>query len=274
MLKISKKSDSCLTSLCLIGLVQDSGSDEHLGDRVRVAVRRGSSVLQVALLLLANTARNSDTAATVGHASTKIGNIRGLVVAGQAASVVEPSLRVVDLNVRHVTLRQLLDGLLNGLDTALLTHLLGRVVGVRAGAVPVASDWLRVECDNNAELLGDTVQDVAADPQVIAGIDALQRTHLELPLGRHHLTVDAANLDSGVQAGLVVSIDDVATVRSIGANRAVVRALWGRVAVRLGPAEWPAVTVHQTVLLLDAEPWLGVFGQSHGLIALESLVGI
>ena len=42
------------SNVLLIGLVQDSGADEHLGDTIRVAVGCWSSVLQVALLLLAN----------------------------------------------------------------------------------------------------------------------------------------------------------------------------------------------------------------------------
>ena len=36
--------------------------------------------------------------------------------------------------------------------------------------------------------------------------------HLELPLGGHHLRVGAADSDPGVQAGAVVSLNNVASV--------------------------------------------------------------
>ncbi len=50
-------------------LVQQTGADQSLGHTIRVAVGGRAAVLEVALLLLADAARNADAGATVGHAS-------------------------------------------------------------------------------------------------------------------------------------------------------------------------------------------------------------
>ena len=70
-------------------------------------------------------------------------------------------------------------------QTALAPHLVGAEVGVAAGAVPVASDGLGVEGHDDAKVLADAVQDEARHPQVVAHVDALCGTHLELPLRRN-----------------------------------------------------------------------------------------
>lgn len=48
-------------------LVQQTGADQGLGHTVRVAVGRRAAILEVALLLLPDVARNADAGATVGH---------------------------------------------------------------------------------------------------------------------------------------------------------------------------------------------------------------
>ncbi len=53
---------------------------------------------------------------------------------------------------------------------------------MRACAVPVSGHRLRVERRDDAEVLGDAVQDEASHPQVISHLDALARPDLELPL--------------------------------------------------------------------------------------------
>ncbi len=116
------------------------------------------------------------------------------------------------------------------------------------------------------------MQNVSGHPQVVAGLDALTRSHLELPLRGHDLGVAPADLDARVQTGLVVGVGDVAAVRAVGADRAVVGALRHRVAVGLRPAERPAVSVQQAVLLLQAEPGHGLFGKVHDSLAVVSLV--
>ena len=46
---------------------------------------------------------------------------------------------------------------------------------------------LGVQRDEEAEVLGDPVQEVARHPEVVPHLDPLARPHLELPLGGHHL---------------------------------------------------------------------------------------
>jgi len=44
---------------------------------------------------------------------------------------------------------------------------------------------------------------------VVTHGDALTRTDLELPLGRHDLSVDTADVDAGVEACAVMSLNEV-----------------------------------------------------------------
>lgn len=76
-----------------------------------------------------------------------------------------------------------------------------------------------------------------------------------LPLSGHNLGVGARDVDAGVEAGLVVSLDNVSAEDPASANTTVVRALRSREPV-LGPAVWPAVDVEKGVLLLETEPEL------------------
>lgn len=177
----------------------------------------------------------------------------------------------VDGNVLGVAALELLDGGLDVLHAALLAHLDGREVGVQAGAVPVAGDGLGVERDLGAELLGDAVEEEAGEPEVVAHLNALAGADLELPLGGHHLGVGARDLDAGVQAALVVGLDDVALDDLAGANTAVVGAL-GRGEAVLGPAVGTVVEVEQSVLLLKTEPGLVVGMSLHQLGALMAMV--
>jgi hypothetical protein len=84
-------------------------------------------------------------------------------------------------------------------------------------------------------------------------LNAAARADLVLPLGGHDLGVGAGDVDAGVQAGLVVSLDDVTAEDLAGADTAVVRALGSRETV-LGPSIGPALEVEKSVLLLQTEP--------------------
>jgi len=84
--------------------------DDSLGHSIRVAVGRGTAVLEVATAVLAHLPRNADAGAAVGHAGREVVDAGGLVVAGEAPLVVLPAARVVDADVLGVAQRQLLDG--------------------------------------------------------------------------------------------------------------------------------------------------------------------
>lgn len=88
-----------------------------------------------------------------------------------------------------------------------------------------------------------------------------------LPLSGHDLGVGAGDVDTGIQAGLVVSLDDVTAEDLASTNTAVVWALGSR-ETALGPAIWPAVDVEKSVFLLETEPEL-VSG-----VLLEQEIGV
>lgn len=90
-----------------------------------------------------------------------------------------------------------------------------------------------------------------------------------LPLGGHDLGVGTGDLDFGVQAGLVMGLDNVTAHDFAGTDTAVVWTLRGWEAV-LGPAVWPAVKGEKSILLLQTEPVLLVLMSLHddgGIVA-------
>lgn len=106
-------------------------------------------------------------------------------------------------------------------------------------------------------------------------LNSVAGTDLELPLCRHDLGVGAGDLDAGIEAGLVMRLDDVAAEDLAGADTTVIRALGSRVPVHW-PAVWAIRHVEQGVLLLEAEPrLLGLvrLHQLRGLVAVVVLVG-
>ena len=122
---------------------------------------------------------------------------------------------------------------------------------MRARAVPVALDRLRVERRGDAEVLGDAVEQPARHPHLVRHVERAQRADLELPLAGHDLGVDAREAEAGLEARVEVRLDDVTAEHLVGADAAVVEALRRREAVGR-EAERPAV-LEERVLLLDAE---------------------
>lgn len=93
---------------------------------------------------------------------------------------------------------------------------------------------------------------------------------MELPLGRHNLGIGSRDLDTGKQAGLVVSFDNVSAEDLASTDTAVVWALrTGK--TTYGPAVGAVVAVQKGVLLLQTEPWLV---SSVGLHEFGSLVAV
>jgi hypothetical protein len=128
------------------------------------------------------------------------------------------------------------------------------VVGVASSAVPVSLDGLGVQRQHHSCNLGDPLQDVARSPQLVGGSNADGRADLELPLSGHHLAVDAADLDAGVQASLVVSVHDVTAPGLVRPGSAVVRPLWAGVPANR-PSKRPLhILLQQSVLLLQPVP--------------------
>lgn len=259
--------------------VQQTGADQGLGHAVRVAVGGRAAVFEVPLLLLAHAAGNADAGTAVGHAGREFVDVGGLVVAGEAASVVQPAFGVVGTDMVTVPLAKLLDAVLDSpgnttqkrnsihcgnppsnetrvvcrfsLQSTVFSHLFRAEVCVAAGPVPVSGDWLGVEWGNNAKIFTDPVQQEARHPQVITHVNPFARPDLELPLednkqlrpvfsscnlvqvgsvcssrylSRHHFCIGAANLDSSIKTGSIVSLHNISTIGLISSNTAVVRA--------------------------------------------------
>ena len=129
------------------------------------------------------------------------------------------------LDVLLVVRLKLLDSILDVLHATLETHLLGGEVAVEASTVPVSLDGLGVPGNARTEVLSDAGEEEASDPEVVTHLNALARTDLELPLTGHDLGVGARDLDTRVEAGLVVGLNDVTEDDLAATNTAVVRAL-------------------------------------------------
>lgn len=197
------------------------GGHEDLGDAVRIGVGGGTTVLKVAVALLSSLAGNADRGTTVGDAVAELVDGAGLVAAGETELVVLAVL----LDALEVVGLKLLDGSLDVGHAALDTHLLGGEVGVQTGTVPVAGDGLGVPRDLGAEVLGDAGKEEASDPELVTHVDADAGADLELPLSGHDLGVGARDADTGIETGLVVSLDNVTLDDLASANTAVVRTL-------------------------------------------------
>ena len=203
----------------------------------------------------------------------------------------------VNGNVLSVSLAELLNSLVNGLDTTLLPHGLGGEVGVAASAVPFAWDSLGVEADLDTPLFRNADEEVPGDSQVVSHLDTetgadsnqfrgsqvrslrimdaerVLCNSLEFPLSRHDLGVDTRDLDASVEAGAVVSLDEITSVDLSSADTAVVRAL-GTGETTLGPAVRLVVHVKERVLLLDTEPRLLGGSLGHDLLGSVPVVAL
>lgn len=253
----------------LTTLEKEGGLGDDTGNLVRVAVGSGTTVLEVTVALRGNVTGDTDGSTTVGNTRREVTNVTSLVLAGKTLVVVG----TVNGNVLVVALGELLDGSLDGLHTALLAHGLGRVVGVATSTVPVTGDSLGVERDLDTPLLSDSDEEVTGKGEVVTHLDTLAGANLELPLGRHDLGVDTRDVDTGVEAGTVVGLDEVTGEDLAGTSTTVVRTL-GAGETTLGPAVRAVVHVKERVLLLETEPGLLVSDLGHDLVAVVSVVGL
>jgi len=107
----------------------------------------------------------------------------------------------------------------------------------------------------------------AEDGVVRLTVNSWARTDLEFPLSRHDLGVGTRDSDSGVQAGLVVSLDEISAEDLAGSVTAVVWTLrtWE---TALWPAVWPALGIEKSVFLLKTKP------EAFSLILFHDLGGI
>jgi len=251
-----------------VGNAAEDGLADDASDQVRVDVGSRTSVLEVALALLSDRAGDTDRATSVSNTIRKVGGRGSLVATSQTEIIV----LTVNGDVLLMTLGKLLNSLLDGLVTALLTHNLSRDVSVAASTVPVALKRLGVEGNGNTEVLSDTVKEVTGDSQLITHGDTSAGTNLVLPLRGHNLSVDTRDLNASEKTSLVVSLDNVTAVDFAVTDTAVVRTLGSRETTNR-PAVGVAKVIKKSVLLLDTEPNVSILVSLHELSALMSVVG-
>lgn len=197
----------------------------------------------------------------------------------------------IDGNVLEMTGFELLHSGFDNLHATLGPSRSGRDVGMKTSAVPFSLDGLGLEGNLHAELFSDAVEEETRHPEVITHCDMLDgsisrvkmeltlntraRANLVLPLGRHDLGVDTRNLDAGIHASAVVSLNNVAAVDLASTDTAVIGSL-GTGESTTGPAVRPSVGAKKSILLLKTEPelLLGVgLHQAGGIMTEVELVG-
>lgn len=102
-------------------------------------------------------------------------------------------------------------------------------------------------------------------------LDTSARSDLELPLGRHNLGIGSRDFDAGVQASLVVSLNDISAKNLSSTNTTVVWALRTGETIG-GPSVWPIGHIEKGVFLLKTEPWFVLSVCLHQLGALVTVV--
>lgn len=188
-----------------------------------------------------------------------------------SASKSEVVVLTVDGDMLLVSGSKLLDGILDVLHSTGLTHALGGNVSVAASTVPVSLEGLGVERNLDTKLLSDSVEEVSGHPELIGHGDTLARANLVLPLRRHDLSVDTGDVDTGVETGSVVCLNNVSGENLAGTDTTVVRTLGSGETV-LGPSDRVISLVEHGVLLLDSEPDDLLLVSAHKLGALMSVV--
>mmetsp|Transcript_4538 Transcript_4538/g.13731 ORF Transcript_4538/g.13731 Transcript_4538/m.13731 type:complete len:383 (-) Transcript_4538:19-1167(-) len=238
-------------SLKLLGFLHSSlgedGLEEQEGHGVGVDVGARPPVLQVSLTLDLDLAWDPDAGSPIRDSGPEGVNVAGLVEPGQPLLVTEAILGDVLL----VSLGELLDGIVDGVDSALVPHRLGREVGVGAGSVPVSLHRLWIKSAHDSHVLAEPVQEPPGDHHAVAELERADGSDLVLPLAWHDLSVDAADLDSGLDAGIQVGLGEGPAVDSLVTGAAVEGSLGSWVAA-LWPAEHPAVGAKHGVLLLES----------------------
>ncbi len=177
----------------------------------------------------------------------------------------------VDSNVLNVAGLELLHVRLDGLHATIRTGSGGGNVGVETSSVPFTLDGLGLKGNFDTELLSDTVEEETGQPKVVTHLNACARANLVLPLGRHDLGVDTRDLDTSIETGTVVGLDDVTAVDLAGTDTTVVRALsTGETA--LGPSVGPAIGAEKGVFLFKTEPELLLGMRLHQAVAVVTVV--
>ena len=185
-----------------------SGIVDHGGHGVRADVGGWASILDVALAVVMHCLGwDSERARSVSASVRELGKTGGLVDSRQSLVVVGS----VQFDVEGVLILEEHHNVVNVLHLAgSSSHRLGREVCVASRSVPVREEfWL--EGDGEAELFGASVEEESSEGHVVTLLDTGAWTDLELPLSWHHLSIGAGDLDSSVEAALVMGVVEGST---------------------------------------------------------------
>eukprot|EP00212_Chloropicon_laureae_P007113 CAMPEP_0197490130 /NCGR_PEP_ID=MMETSP1311-20131121/4755_1 /TAXON_ID=464262 /ORGANISM="Genus nov. species nov., Strain RCC856" /LENGTH=227 /DNA_ID=CAMNT_0043034591 /DNA_START=90 /DNA_END=769 /DNA_ORIENTATION=+ len=209
----------------------EDGLEEHVGDSVWVNVGGWASVLQVSLALDLNLSWDANGGTSVSDSGPEGTDVAGLVESRQSLLVSDAVLG----DVLVVSLRQELDGVVDGLGSTVVSHALGREVGVGTSSVPVSLDRLWIKGAHDAHVLAQSVEEPSGDHHGVSELERADRANLVLPLARHDLRVDSADLNTGLDARVQVGLGERSSVDGLVTDSAVEWALGGWVA-----ALWPS----------------------------------
>lgn len=97
----------------LPGLIEQTRADNGFRHGKGITVGGRTAVLKVTPFLLAHSPRDADTGTSVCHSGREVVDVRGLVEARQAPSIVQAPLGVIGADVILMPLAQSLNGLLD-----------------------------------------------------------------------------------------------------------------------------------------------------------------
>jgi hypothetical protein len=167
---------------------------------------------------------------------------------------------------------QLVNCLLDDFKSTLVTHALGRHIGVHTSSVPVSiSNRLGVKSAEDLEVFAHTLKDVSGHHQLITGINSDARSNLVLLLSGHNFSINTRHGDSGVKACLVHGIGDGTSKVILGSSTAVVRSLGAAGHTALWPAKRSAlIQVEEGEFLFQTEPNFFVISSDKELFSYKS----
>ncbi|KAF1760484.1 hypothetical protein GCK72_008733 [Caenorhabditis remanei] len=231
-----------------------------MGDGLRARIYRHQAPLFLAkpyLGLVSDLTWDPNRASPIGDSPRELVSLAGLVTPCQSTQVVLSTVWIVHLHCLQMRLLQPFHRFEDCGETIRFAHFRRGEVCVTSGAIPIThcDFWLGIERDTNSEHLSDTVENVSGDPELISHIDSFAGSNLVFPLSWSYFRVCTEDVNTGMKACAVVSLDDFASESTVGANTAVILSLWCWVTM-LRPSEWMLISVDNQVFLLHSEPWM------------------
>ena len=221
-----------------------------MGEVRHTDVGGGSPVLEISVSVLGALPWNSNGCTTVGDTRGEGVDMTSFMTTSKTFLVIA----TIHSDVFLVLTFQFGDAFLNCLHAGTrLPRFNGRNVGMTSRTIPITLERLGVKGNLDAEFLRNSFEEVTCHPEMITHLDSLTGTDLEFPLRGHDLSVDSADLDSAVQARLVVCLDDITGIDFACSDTAVVGPLWtGETALR--PSIRTIEGIEEGVFLFETEP--------------------